>query len=166
MFKWITAGAVAGMIAAGAFFMVDTTVSAQADDGSPALEQVEQRRGSSGHRGADRAEHRSERQAMKAEVLGLTVEELQDARDAGQRLNEIVEAQGMTMEEFHAEVQAAKIDQINQAIADGEMTQAEADAMIERIENGCGRGGSGHGGPERGGRGGPEQSAPDDSQLG
>jgi len=160
MFKWITAGAVAGMVAVGTFFTVDMPVSAQADDGGPAQEQVEQRRGNHrGHQGSSRSQDRSEHQASVAEILGLTVEELQAARDAGQRLDQIVETQGLTMEEFQAAMQAAKIAQINQAVADGELTQEQADAMIERIENGDGpgRGGRGNGPKHRGPQAGGER---------
>lgn len=154
MFKWITVGAVAGMIVVGSFFVVDSNAFAQAEDGGPALEQVEQRRGGPGHRSAGRVQDRTEHKAAVAEILGLTVEELEAAHEAGQRLDEIVEAQGLTMEEFHAEMQAIRIAQINQAVADGELTQEEADAMIERIEScegGPGRG-PGRGGPGRGER--------------
>lgn len=136
MFKWITVGAIAGMVTVGSFFMVDTmsTVSAQAEDGGQTIVQEEHRRG-----GPGRMQSRSAHKATAAEILGLTEEELMSAREAGQTLEVIVAAQGLTMEEFKAAIQDARIAQINQAVADGELTQERADAMIERIEDGTGQ---------------------------
>jgi len=145
MFKWVTAGTIAGMVTVGSFFMVDTTISAQAEDGSPAIVQEEHRRG-----GPGRMQARGAHKAVAAEVLGLTEEELMDAREAGQTLEEIIAAQGLTMEDFLAAMQTARIAQINQAVADGEMTQEQADAIIERIEDGNGRP-TGHRGSDRSG---------------
>lgn len=87
-----------------------------------------------------------EKLALTAEALGMTVEELTAAKEAGQSMEEILEAQGLTAEEFQAAKQAAMIAAVNQAVADGELTQEEADALIERIENGGkGHGNRGHG---------------------
>lgn len=54
-----------------------------------------------------------------AAALGVTVEEIEAAK-----------------EQLQAERQAAAIARVNQALADGTITQERADALIERIESG------------------------------
>jgi|GEM_PF-1490142 len=92
--------------------------------------------------GTERPATEEERDALKAEVqaafataLGVTVEEIEAAK-----------------EQLQAEKQAAAIARVNEAVADGTITQERADALIERIESGerpFGR----HGGRGFGGRG-------------
>lgn len=91
--------------------------------------------------------------ALLADVLGMSVAELEEAQAAGQRLDEIVEAQGLTMEEARAAVQAAHEAAVQQAVSDGVITQEQADQFL----SGEGRRGPGFGGRGRGpdGPGGP-----------
>jgi Spy/CpxP family protein refolding chaperone len=56
------------------------------------------------------------------------------------------------LEQTQKDMQAARISEIQQAVADGKLTQEQADAMIQRIQQG-GPGGPGFG---MGGPGGPE----------
>ncbi len=77
-----------------------------------------------------------------ADILGMTVEELQAAKDDGLTLEEIAEQQSTTIEDVRAALQAAKEDAVNQAVTDGTLTQEQADRILS---------GEGHGG--RGGRG-------------
>lgn len=78
-----------------------------------------------------------------AEILGLTTEELQALHDEGKTFEEILEMQGLTKEEFKESAKAyhqAKIKAyLDQLVADGELTQEEADAkyaaMLEKMEN-------------------------------
>jgi hypothetical protein len=97
---------------------------------------------------------RDEMEAVVAGVLGLTTEELEAAQAAGKRLPEIAEEQGVTVGEIEAALQSAFADALAQAVADGTLTQAQADQLLERGLNG-GFGGH-HGGPRgpRGGSGG------------
>lgn len=90
--------------------------------------------------------------AAIAEALGLTVAELDEAKEAGKTLAELAEQQGVTLDSVEEAAKAEAIAQINQAVTDGKLTQAEADTWITRINNsdfpnfGGGRGGR-HGHP-------------------
>ena len=88
-----------------------------------------------------------------AEAFGLTVEELQAKLDAGETIYSIAEAQGMTLAQFREMMTQVRTDAINQAVADGLITQAQADWMLERMaQGGFGRGfGAGAGGCPMGG---------------
>lgn len=89
---------------------------------------------------------RDEKRAIIAGALGMTVEELEAAKDSGQSMSEIIEAQGMTTEQYEAALQTALIEAANQAVTDGELTQEEADTIIANLENGMfGFGCNGHG---------------------
>ncbi len=89
-------------------------------------------------------EHRAERLAELAEVFGMTADEITAYLEAGGTIQELAEEQGVDLEALRAERQAERqqraIDRINQAVEDGEITQAQADEIIERIENGEGFG--------------------------
>jgi uncharacterized protein YidB (DUF937 family) len=69
-----------------------------------------------------------------AEALGITVEELEAAHADGQRLPELVDELGLDMDTVQADIQAGLTDAINQAVADGTITQEQADAMLARME--------------------------------
>ena len=86
-----------------------------------------------------------------AQALGLTPEELETRRLAGDTPWDIAEEQGLTTEQFQELMITARTSAINQAVADGLITQAQADFMLERMEtrvgNGAGPGfGMGNGG--------------------
>jgi hypothetical protein len=91
-----------------------------------------------------------------AQALGLTPEELETRRLAGDTLWDIAQEKGMTTEQFQELMTTTRTEAINQAVADGVITQAQGDFMLEHIEtmmgNGFGYGfGMGNGGC--GGRG-------------
>ncbi|MEM7533305.1 MAG: hypothetical protein AAF639_14075 [Chloroflexota bacterium] len=118
------------------------------------------RHGKRGHRGGPAFLERGEHKEIVAGVLGMTVEELETAKEADTSMAELIESAGLTEEEFKAAMQTAVIEAVNQAVADGEITQEQADRIIERIESGdgFGRGGRGDGegqGEGRSRRGGP-----------
>ena len=113
-----------------------------------------------------------------AKALNLTPTQLFEQLHSGKTLEEIAEAQGVAlqtvMDAMNAERIQAMKDQIAQAVADGKITQAQADWMLEGIEKGympMERGGFGKfGGPGRGhGRGGwqapsaPSTPTPEDT---
>ena len=103
-----------------------------------------------------------------ADILGLTVEELQAAREDGTRMPELIEAAGLTNEEFKAAMDAAKADILAQAVEDGVITQEQADSINERDFSGPRQNGphdhgrrgprGGNGGPGGPGNGGPGQN--------
>lgn len=97
-------------------------------------------------------------EAAIAEALGVTVEELEAAHDAGKTAWDIAEEQGLTEEEFGTLMFDARKVAIDQAVADGTLTQEQADWMQSRWdemqENGFGPGSAGcDGSGHRGGRG-------------
>lgn len=84
-----------------------------------------------------------------AEVLGLSVADLEAARQSGQRLNELAEAQGVDPADVRAAAEAARQDYLQQAVADGIITQEQADQVGQR-QGRQGRQGRGNGRVNRG----------------
>ncbi|MBK6326226.1 MAG: hypothetical protein IPF56_09840 [Chloroflexi bacterium] len=68
--------------------------------------------------------------AVIADALSLTVDDLTAARDAGQRLPEIADQQGVDLSAVQAALQTALADALQQAVADGRITQAQADDIL------------------------------------
>lgn len=92
---------------------------------------------------------RDDAQAVIAEQLGLTVEELAAARDEGTHIAELADAQGIDLETLMTAVSEARTAAFEQAVADGTLTQEQADLLLS--QRGPHFGFGGHGGP--GGRG-------------
>jgi len=98
-----------------------------------------------------------------AKVLGMTTDEVTSALQDGKTLQDLADAAGVDIEEVHAAIQtvhqAEMRERIQQSVADGTMTQAQADWMLEGIDKGYmggGQGGFGRGtfgGPRGGGFG-------------
>ncbi|MGD8968429.1 MAG: hypothetical protein PVI07_13040 [Anaerolineae bacterium] len=85
-----------------------------------------------------------------ADMLGLTPEELFAELHAGRTMEEVAEAQGVEMEDLEEALDVARADAtragIEQAVEDGEMSQEQADWLLEGLEQGFMRGpGFGHG---------------------
>lgn len=72
--------------------------------------------------------------AATAEALGLTVAELDAELDAGKTLVEIAAEQGVDLEVVLAAREAARADIVAQLVADGKLTQAQADWMMQRAQ--------------------------------
>ena len=105
-----------------------------------------------------------------AKVLGMTTDEVSAALKDGKTLEDLATAQGVEINAVHEAIQAAHkaqmLEDINQAVTDGKMTQDKADWLILGLQNGYldgpgfgFGGGMGFGGPH--GRPGP---APDATQ--
>ena len=96
-----------------------------------------------------------------ADVLGLTAEELFAELHGGATLEDVAEAQSVDVEEVQEAMQAAQAEAqreaIEQAVEDGDVSQEEADWLLEGLEKGYTsrprgqglRGGRGRGGPGR-----------------
>lgn len=91
-----------------------------------------------------------DRKAVMAEILGVTVEELEAARADG-TVRDLVEESGLTREEIKTQMEAAFDAAVDQAAADGLITDEQAEQLKEA---GMGKGGRGHGKGRHGGRGG------------
>ena len=75
-----------------------------------------------------------------AEALGLTPEELFAELHAGKSLDEVAEEQDVDIEVVRDAMNAARVEAmrqaIEQAVEDGNMTQEQADWMLEGLEQG------------------------------
>jgi hypothetical protein len=82
-----------------------------------------------------------------AGALGLTVDDIEARLTAGETMYQIAASTGLTAEQWNDLVVQVRADVINQAIADGTITQAQADWMLERMQTGAENGfGPGAGG--------------------
>ncbi|OPX90261.1 MAG: hypothetical protein A4E53_01147 [Pelotomaculum sp. PtaB.Bin104] len=79
-----------------------------------------------------------------ASILGMTADELKAKMESGQKLEEIVGEQGMTMEQFHEKMLELKRSEIAQKVADGVLTQEQADKILHKLEQRLSRGFKGH----------------------
>lgn len=70
-----------------------------------------------------------------AQALGTTAEQLQTRLDAGETMWTIAQEQGMSAETLSQLMTQARTDATNQAVADGTITQAQADFMNSRGSN-------------------------------
>jgi hypothetical protein len=110
-----------------------------------------------------------------AEALGLTAEELRAELRDGKTLEEIADAQGVDLEALRAEWEAEREqslrDAIAQKVADGEMSEEQAEWLLEGLDEGFLKGLRGLiGGPGRGVRGHgfgrcPEGAAADEAET-
>lgn len=88
-------------------------------------------------------------QAIVADALGITVEELEAARAEGKTIPQLIDELGLDRVEVRESIRAGREAAINQALAEGTITQEQADWLLNQGGRGAGRG---FGGP--GGRGG------------
>lgn len=77
--------------------------------------------------------HEYKVQAM-AEALGLTVDQLEERLATGETMWQIAQTQGMTLEAFQTKMVEITKNAINLALADGKITQTQADRMLSRVE--------------------------------
>ncbi len=105
-----------------------------------------------------------DKEAVQAEALGITVEELEAAREAGESLFDLAAAQGLDETALRDAMTAAYEAAVQEAVANGVITQEQADQLEATPDFGRGRGGR-HGG--FGGRGtrAPVTPAEADSDL-
>lgn len=68
-----------------------------------------------------------------AEVLGMTGEELRDALRDGATLGAIADEQGVDRQQLVDALVAAATERINEAVADGRLTQEQADERIAEL---------------------------------
>lgn len=91
-----------------------------------------------------------------AKVLGMTADEVSTALQSGKTLQNLADEAGVNIEDVQAAIQAAHVtelrERIAQAVADGTITQENADWLIEGLDKGFigvpgafGFGGPGHG---------------------
>lgn len=80
----------------------------------------------------------------KAEILGITVEELNATREEGTTFHEIIEEQGLDFDAFHEEMKEKRAGRIearmDQMVEDGRITREQANERIEGFGDFEGRG--------------------------
>ena len=75
-----------------------------------------------------------------ADALGITPEKLEASRAAGETLVDIAEAQGFSLDKLAYLVANARAEALSQAVADGVISQEQADWMLSRMNQGWGNG--------------------------
>ena len=70
-------------------------------------------------------------QTAVANALGVSVDELEAMKAEGKRLPQIAEELGVEMSAVREAVQAARAEALQQAVADGKITQEQADWLLE-----------------------------------
>jgi hypothetical protein len=75
-----------------------------------------------------------------ADALGLTVDEIDARLTAGETMYQIATSTGLTAEQWSDLVVQVRTEVINQAVADGTLTQTQADWMLEHMQAGAGNG--------------------------
>ena len=105
-----------------------------------------------------------------AEVLGMTAEELSTQLEGGTTLADLADEAGVELQTIRdaveAACEAARVEAIEQAVEDGDLTQDHADWLLEGIEKGFVPGLSGFGRGMRGRFGGFAPSSGRSSSAG
>jgi Arc/MetJ-type ribon-helix-helix transcriptional regulator len=76
-----------------------------------------------------------EKLSAAADYLGLTEAELRTKLNGGKTLAQIAKAQGKSVDGLKQAILAEAKKKLDQLVQDGELTQAEADAMYERLQS-------------------------------
>jgi hypothetical protein len=84
-----------------------------------------------------------DREALMAQALGISVDELQAAREEGKSMRELIDELGLDQAQVAEALQAAHEAAIEQAVADGVITQEQADLLQSEPGPGMGRPGFG-----------------------
>ena len=174
MKKTLTTSIVAISVAGAGAIGLGALASAQEGDGGPTLQDGSDTPTDDAPTddaptdgdGERRRDRRSDRHGGRhgeaiAEALGITTDDVQAAREAGQTLAEVAEAQGMTADDVVAAIVADAEEHLADEVAEGELTEEEAAERVARITERAtemvnqvpGEGERGRGGP-RGLRGG------------
>jgi hypothetical protein len=141
---------IGGLLAVAMLFGAVSVTTAYAQDGTPPAPVAGQQgdgRGHGGGRGMGETEL-----AAAAEVLGLTTDELSTALHAGKTLEELATTAGVDIQDVQDAISAAHAVEmrarIEAGVADGSITQAKADWLLEGLDKGYLDGpGFGFGGP-------------------
>jgi len=100
------------------------------------------RRGTAGHSGGlmDQGVLSPYMHAALADALDLTVDELDALHASGASIQTLLTEQGLTFEEFGEIMTAARASALAAAVADGAISQEQADLMPDRMGPAGGRG--------------------------
>jgi len=70
----------------------------------------------------------------RAEILGISTEELQKELDAGKNMGDIAKEKGLTSEEFHQKMLAAKKIHLENLVKAGVLTQEQLETRVGLME--------------------------------
>ncbi|MGB9825091.1 MAG: hypothetical protein ACPLRU_00305 [Desulfofundulus sp.] len=70
-----------------------------------------------------------------AQVFGMSADQLKAELQQGKKISDIAKEKGLTMDQLHKKLLDAKIQEIQQAVKDGKITQDKADKIIQRLQN-------------------------------
>lgn len=76
-----------------------------------------------------------ERLEMKAELFGISTDELQAMLDEGKNFRNITQELEITKEDIQAKMEEYRTNHLNQLVADGAITQEEAQERLENMGN-------------------------------
>jgi hypothetical protein len=93
--------------------------------------------------------------ASMAKALGMDAATLEQRLDAGETMWQVAQSKGLSADQFNTAMQQARTDALKQAVADGTITQAQADRMAQHMGQGLGATGRGLGSGPCGGTGTP-----------
>jgi polyhydroxyalkanoate synthesis regulator phasin len=72
--------------------------------------------------------------ADMAAAIGITEDQLKSELASGKKLSDILADQGITEEQFQQKMLEIRKEALAQAVADGKLTQDQADKMLQRME--------------------------------
>jgi len=67
-------------------------------------------------------------------ILGMTNEQLKAEFKSGKKIEQIVTEHGMTMDQFNQKMLEFKKEAIAKSVADGKITQEQADKMLQKLD--------------------------------
>ena len=138
----LTALIAAGALAVGGVALAPAALAATADDGGTTTTENDERRGpGAGHgpghgpgHGGERGEHRGAAIESILDTLGITADELRDARQHGASLAELAEAQGVEVATLVDALITAAEEHIAEHVANGDLSPEEADERLAEVE--------------------------------
>ncbi len=122
---------------AGAVLTFTDSASAQVvEDGSAEVqqEQPEREGRERGRRGNRAGLSREEKAQVVADLLDITVEEVQAAREDGLSYEELAVANGSSIEAVKTAIFNASVAKVNALVESGDLTEEEGAAIIEKLE--------------------------------
>ena len=77
-----------------------------------------------------------EKAAIVADILGISTEELDAAREDGTKISELAEANGVSMDTIVDAIYDASVVKVNELVASEELTAEQGDTILARLELG------------------------------
>ena len=70
-----------------------------------------------------------------AKALGITVAQMRERLRDGKSIADIAKAEGKSLDDVRASVKASIKGRLDKAVADGDLTRKQADAMLEKLDH-------------------------------